>query len=60
MKGTPSQRLAKVRRLMVTAFWKGTGTEELQWWACHICSWTWKEGDKELHEPTCPLGGEQL
>ena len=56
MKWTPDTRLAEVRRRMIIAFQTSTNADAPQWWACHICSWTWKDGEQELHEPTCPLG----
>ena len=50
------RKLAEVRRRTVTKFWRGTAPESPAWWSCHLCEWTWKDGDAELHDVGCPMG----
>ena len=52
---TAKERLAEVRRRMITDYYTGTSPDSPHWWACRVCSWVWRNGEAELHEPSCPL-----
>ena len=51
------ERLAEVRRRMITDFWDGTSPMAGHWWSCRVCTRTWRDGQPESHEPGCPLEG---
>ena len=54
------ERLAEVRRRMITDFYKSAAPGSAQWWSCQVCGWVWRENEAELHEPSCPLKGEEV
>lgn len=49
-------KLAEVRRRMITDHHTDTsGSDASRWWSCRVCAWSWRHGQPELHEPSCPL-----
>ena len=53
-------QVKEIRRRMVRDFYAGTSPDSTHWWACGVCSWTWRDGEAELHERTCPLAQQAL
>ena len=52
-----TERLLAVRRRAISEFWDGTSPTSGHWWVCLLCTWKWRAGDKEIHQPECPLAG---
>ena len=52
---TLKERLAEVRRRVITDFSDGTGPSSNHWWVCRLCEWVWRDGEAELHEESCPM-----
>lgn len=52
--------LREVRRRKVTEYHTGTNPDSPRYWSCGLCSWTWKAGEAEVHEPSCPLANRTL
>lgn len=50
-------RLREAHRRTVRDHYTGTGSDAPRYWSCGLCAWSWKHGEPELHEPTCPLAG---
>ena len=48
-------RLAEVRRRMITDFYTGTSDDSPHWWTCRVCDYSWRHGEEDSHEETCPL-----
>ena len=47
--------LLAVRRRVVVDHYTGSSPDSPHFWSCRLCTWIWKHGEPELHEPTCPL-----
>ena len=50
--------LREVHRRVVVDHYTGSSPDSPRWSNCRLCSGTWRYGEPELHEPTCPLAAE--
>ena len=55
MPKTLEERFAEIRQRVIVDGWDGTGHDAGHWWSCRLCSWIWKDGKPEAHEPGCPM-----
>ncbi|HHT9130858.1 MAG TPA: hypothetical protein ACFYED_00020 [Candidatus Tripitaka californicus] len=46
--------LAEVRHRTISDFWTGTTGLDSHYWICRLCTWHWRDGQSEAHEPGCP------
>lgn len=54
------QRLAEVRKRMITDYYTGTSPNSPHYWVCRVCDGIWTDGEVELHRRDCPITPLQL
>ena len=49
------KRMAEVERRVIIEYWNGTNSDAGHFKSCRLCGWTWRYGEPEQHEATCPM-----
>ena len=50
-------RIAELRKRLIVEFYTGTEAKATRFLSCRVCGWSWRKGQPEAHEPSCPLVG---